>query len=93
MYTDISIVLFSHKVLNGGQWSVGFVVDCNALSVIKAVYDERKPRKKSEKDVRKESSHEKELQSNYQLLVAQENIKSLQERLLDMEFQQGKMNR
>ena len=92
MYIDISTVVFSHIVLNDGQWSVGFVLDSNALSVIKAVYDERRPQKKSEKDDKKENSQEKELQSNYQLLVAQENIKRLQERLLDMEFQQGRLN-
>ena len=85
--------VFSYIVLIDGQWSVGFVLDFNALSVIKAVYDERRSQKKSEKDDKKESSQEKELQSNFQLLVAQENIKRLQERLLDMEFQQGKMNR
>ena len=94
MYTDISTVVFSHIVLNDGQWSVGFVLDSNALSVIKAVYDERRPQKKSEKDEREESLQEKELQSNYrmELLVAQENIKSLQERLLDIESQQGSID-
>ena len=94
MYTDISTVVFSHIVLNDGQWSVGFVLDSNALSVIKAVYDVRKLQKKSEEDEREESSQEKELQSNYhkELLVAQENIKSLQERLLELETEQGKMD-
>ena len=95
MYIDISTVVFSHIVLNDGQWTVGFVLDSNALSVIKAVYDERRPQKKSEKDEREGSSQEKELQFNYckELLVAQENLKSLQERLLDIESQQGRMNR
>ena len=32
MYTDISIVVFSHIVLNDGQWSVGFVLDSNDLT-------------------------------------------------------------
>ena len=27
LYTDISTVVFSHIVLNHGQWSVGFVLD------------------------------------------------------------------
>ena len=87
--------MFYHIVLNDGQWSVGFVLDFNALSVIKAVYDERRPQKKSEKDKREESLPEKELQSNYrmELLVAQENIKSLQERLLDIESQQGSIDK
>ena len=91
MYTDISTVVFSHIVLNDGQWSVGFVLDSNALSVITAVYNERRPQRKSEKEERNESSQEKDLQSNYhkELLVAQENIKSLQERLLELESQSG----
>ena len=95
MYTDISTVVFSHIVLNDGQWSVGFVLDSNALSVIKSVYDNTRPQKNSEKDEKEESSQEKELQSNYRkdLLVAQEDIKSLQERLLDIESQQGRVDR
>ena len=32
MYTDISIVVFSHIVLNDCQWSVGFVLDSNDLT-------------------------------------------------------------
>ena len=32
MYTDISTVVFSHIVLNDGQWSVGFVLDSNELT-------------------------------------------------------------
>ena len=32
MYTDISTVVFSHIVLNDGQWSVGFVLDSNDLT-------------------------------------------------------------
>ena len=31
MYTDISTVVFSHIVLNDGQWTVGFVLDSNDL--------------------------------------------------------------
>ena len=91
MYTDISTVVFSHIVLNDGQWSVGFVLDSNALSVIKAVYEERRPQRKSERNDSKESSQGKELQSNYhkELLVAQQNIKSLQDRLLELESQRG----
>ena len=95
LYTDISTIMFYHIVLNDGQWSVEFVLDSKALSVTNVVYDNRKPQKKSEKDLREESSQEKELESNYRkdLLVAQENIKSLQERLLDIESQQGRMDR
>ena len=83
--------MFSNIVLNDGQWSLGFVLDSNALSVFKAVYDERRPQRKSEKKESEESSQEKELQSNYhkKLLVAQQNIKSLQERLLEFESQKG----
>ena len=95
LYIDNQYCCFFYIVLNGGQWSVGFVLDSNALSVIKAVYDERRPQKKSEKDEREESLQKKELQSNYrkELLVAQEIIKSLQERLLDIESQQGRIDR
>ena len=32
MYTDISIIVFSHIVLNGSQWSVGLVLDSNDLT-------------------------------------------------------------
>ena len=32
LYTDISTVVFSHIVLNDGQWSVGFVLDSNDLT-------------------------------------------------------------
>ena len=94
MYTDISIVVFTHIVLNDGQWSVGFVLDSNGLNVIKPVYDERRPQKKSEKDEREQSLQEKELQSNYhkELIVPQENIKSLQERLLELESEQGNID-
>ena len=31
LYTDISTLVFSHIVLNDGQWSIGFVLDYNAL--------------------------------------------------------------
>ena len=83
--------MFSYIVLNDGQWSVGFVLNSNALSIIKAVYHERSPPRKSEKGESEKSSQEKELQSNYhkKLLVAQQNIKSLQERLLEFESQRG----
>ena len=87
--------MFSYVVLNNGQWSIGFVLDSNGLSVIKAVYDDKILQKKSRKDERNESSQEKSLQFNCrkELLVAQENIKSLQERLIDMEFQHGMMDK
>ena len=32
MYTDINTVVFSHIVLNDGQWSVGFVLDSTNLT-------------------------------------------------------------
>ena len=91
MCTDISTVV----VLNDGQWLVEFVLDSNDLSVTNVVYGNRKPQKKSEKNEKEESLQEKKLQSNYhkELLVAQENIKSLQERLLDIESQQGRIDR
>ena len=92
MYTDISTIIFCHIGLNDDQWSIGFVLNSHGLSVINTVYDERKSQIK---DKRHESSQEKKVQYTYhkELLVAQGNIKSLQERLLDMEFQQGRMVR
>ena len=41
MYTDISTVLFSHIVLNDGQWSVGFVLDSNDLTSNDDDYQQR----------------------------------------------------
>ena len=32
LYTDISTAVFSHIVLNDGQWSIGFVLDSNDLT-------------------------------------------------------------
>ena len=94
MYTDISTVVFSHIVLNDVQWSVAFVLHSDVLNVIKTVYQKRKPQKTSEKDERGECSHKKVLQSNYheELVVAQKNIKSLQERLLELESEQGRID-
>ena len=91
MYNDISTVVFSHIVLNHCQWSVGFVLDSNALSVINSVYDERRPQWKSEQEESEKILQVKELQSNHhkELLVAQQNIKSLQEKLLELEPQRG----
>ena len=40
LYTDISTVVFSHIVLNDGQWSVGFVLDSNDLTLTD-VYQQR----------------------------------------------------
>ena len=41
LYTDISTVLFSHIVLNDGQWSVGFVLDSNDLTSNDDDYQQR----------------------------------------------------
>ena len=100
MYTDISTVVFSHIVLNDGQWSVGFVLDSNALAstidyqlrVLKQLIDIR--RQWIEQQQGQDTSLKKNtpLVSSYKndLLVAQQNIKSLQERLLELESQQGR---
>ena len=102
LYTDISTVVFSHIVLNDGQWSVGFVLDSNELTstdnyqqrVLKQLIEGRRQwieqQTKSTQD--KLSTKETTLQANYldDLLVAQENIQSLQERLLELESQQAR---
>ena len=50
LYTDISTVVFSHIVLNDGQWSVGLVLDSNDLTdpsgVIKVLITENNVEKK-----------------------------------------------
>ena len=100
MYIEISIVVFSHIVLNDGQWSVGFVLDSNALAstndyqqrVLKRLIEVR--REWIEQQLGQDTPLQKSnlLVSSYKddLLVAQQNIKSLQERLLELESQQGR---
>ena len=97
MYTDISTVVFSHIVLNDGQWTVGFVLDSNDLASTNK-YQQRVLKQFTE--VRKEwieqsqdnSLTKKAPSYKNDLLIAQQNIKSLQERLLELESEQGKMN-
>ena len=93
--------MLSHIVLNDGQWSVGFVLDSNELTstdnyqqrVLKRLTEGRRQwieqqQIKSTQDSL--SAEEIVFQANYRddLLVAQENIQSLQERLLELESQQ-----
>ena len=94
--------MFSHIVLNDDQWSVGFVLDSNELTstdnyqqiVLKQLTEVRRQwieqQTKSTQD--NLSTKETVLQPNYQydLLVAQQNIQSLQERLLELESQQDR---
>ena len=100
LYTDISTVVLSHIVLDG-QWSVGFVVDNNDLTssidyqlrVLKRLVEVR--RKWIDQQQQGQDTSLKKstpLVSSYKddLLVAQQNIKSLQERLLELESQQGR---
>ena len=104
MYTDISTVVFSHIVLNDGQWSVGFVLDSNGLTdpsrVIKDIerFNNGKRCRKEGIDFDPETLQSKNKEGVAQvnndtllhdLLVAQQNIKSLQERLLELETEQG----
>ena len=92
--------MFSHIVLNDDQWSVGFVLDSNELTstdnyqqrVLKQLTEVRREwieqqQTKSTQD--NLSTKETVLQTNYRddLLVAQQNIQSLQERLLELESQ------
>ena len=101
MYTDISTLVFSHIVLNDGQWSVGFVLDSNELTstdnyqqrVLKQLTEVRRQwieQEQTKTTQDKLSTKEIGLQTNYRddLLVAQQNIQNLQERLLELESQQ-----
>ena len=108
MYTDISTVVFSHIVLNDGQWSVGFVLDSNGLTdpsgIIKDIerFNNGKRCRKEGIDfdpeiLQSKNKEEGGAQGNnetllHDLLVAQQNIKSLQERLLELESEQGRMD-
>ena len=97
MYTGISTVVFSHIVLNDGQWSVGFVLDSNDLTSTDD-YQQRvlkrltKVRREWIEQIQGNSLKEKVPSYNNDLLVAQQNMKSLQERLLELESQQGRIN-
>ena len=86
----------SHIVLNDGQWSVGFVLDSNDLTstdnyqqrVLKRLTELRREWIEQLQD----SSLTKRAPSyNRDLLVAQQNIKRLEERLLKLESEQGRM--
>ena len=103
MYTDISTLVFSHIVLNDGQWSVGFVLDSNELTstdnyqqrVLKQLTEGRRQwieQQETKPTQDKLSTKEIVPQANYRdnLLVAQQNIQSLQERLLELESQQAR---
>ena len=97
MYTGISTVVFSHIVLNDGQWSVGFVLDSNDLTSTDD-YQQRvlkrltKVRREWIEQIQANSLKKRVPSYNNDLLVAQQNMKSLQERLLELESQQGRMN-
>ena len=89
--------MFSHIVLNDGQWSVGFVLNSNDLASTNK-YQQRVLKRFAE--VRKEWIEQiqdnlltKRAPSyNNDLLIAQQNIKSLQERLLELESERGRMD-
>ena len=93
--------MFSHIVLNDDQWSVGFVLDSNELTstdnyqqrVLKQLTEVRRQwieQQQTKSTQYNLSTKETVLQTNYRddLLVAQQNIQSLQERLLELESQQ-----
>ena len=91
--------MFSHIVLNDDQWSVGFVLDTNDL-ISTINYQQRVLKRFTEvrrkwidqQQYQDTSLMKRTLLSSYKddLLVAQQTIKSLQERLLELESQQGK---
>ena len=95
----------SHIVLNNGQWSVGFVLDSNMLTdpfgVIKDIERFNNGKRCIKEGIdfdpdtfQQTDKEEGDAQANsktllHDFLVAQQNIKSLQERLLEVESQQG----
>ena len=110
MYTDISTIVFSHIVLNDGQWTVGFVLDSNGITdpsgVIKDIerFNNGKRCRMEGTDFDPEISQPKNKEEGgannannetllRDLLVAEQNMKSLQERLLELECQQGRMDK
>ena len=95
--------MFSGIVLKDGQWSVGFVLESNELTstdnyqqrVLKQLTEGRRQwieQQQTKQTQDKLSPKETVPQANYRddLLVAQENIRSLQERLLELESQQAR---
>ena len=81
--------MFSHIVLNDGQWSVGFVLDFNDLTSTdyKKIALERLWIVQNQNYLLMKNAPS----YNNDLIVAQQIIKSLQERLLELEsYQQGK---
>ena len=100
MYTDISTVVFFNIVLNDDQWTVGFVLDSNNLSstdsyqqrVLKRLIEGRREWIEQQQGQDTLLKKNTPLIPNYKddFLIAQENIKSLQERLLELESQQGR---
>ena len=87
--------MFSYIVFNNDQWSVEFVLDSNELTSM-GNYQQRllkqltKVRKKwIEQQQTKPSQDNMFLEANYRdnLLVTQQHIQSLQERLLELESQ------
>ena len=100
LYTDISTVMFSNIVLNDDQWRVGFVLDTNDLTstinyqqrVLKRLTEVR--RKWIDQQHDQDTSLKKSIPliPSYKddLIVAQQTIESLQERLIELESQQGK---
>ena len=81
--------MFSHIVLNDGQWSVGFVLDFNDMTST----DYQKIALKRLWIVQNQNYLLMKNAPSYNndLIVAQQFIKSLQERLLELEsYQQGK---
>ena len=95
--------MFSYIVLNDDQWSVGFVLDSNELTstdnyqqrVLKQLTEVRRQwieQQQTKSTQYNLTTKETVLQANYQddLLVAQQNIQSLQERLLELESRQDR---
>ena len=89
--------MFSHIVLNDSQWSVGFILDSNDLASTnkyqqKVLKRFAEVRKEWIEQIQDNSLTKKAPSYKNDLLVAQQNIKSLQKRLLELESEQGKMD-
>ena len=97
MYTDIGTVVFPHIVLNEDEWTVGFVLHTNDPTSTDT-YQQRliKQLTGGRREWIQQQGQTCSLKKNTplvlsykdDLLVAQQNIKSLQERLLELESQQ-----
>ena len=97
LYTDISTVVFSHIVLNDGQWSVGFVLDSNDLTSSYNYQQRREWLKQGEKqNVKQNDQHFQQVilslqdelrETKSQLQVSQETVNAQRQQLQQLHSQ------